>query len=217
MKETPSAFERRTSGRYDPPAGLRALGARLRSREDCPSLFRFPGPEGLRKFLRGEACSLGPGLRAWTWYHERPGGAGTAGPTLFGTVAVLDPLRLQPCRAEEPGAWIGLSRLPEDPEATLWLPPSQLAAPLPWDDARRASEIRERIGPAYEEELGRVGAELDAYLEELSALARAGAKGPAVPWCDVPVEERIRRLHDSGVKPVWTRATNLSGSDHDKY
>jgi len=205
MKETAGEFERRTGVRYDPPPAVRSRGAPLGPGDACPTLFRFPGPEGLRKFLRGEAKRLGPGLRSWTWVHERPDGAGTAGAARFGSAAVLDPLVLQPCRSEEPGAWIALSRLPGDPESYVWVPPSLLAVPLRWDEIRRAGELRERVGPAYDEELARVGEDLDAYLEELSALARSGAPGPAIPWCDVAEGERFRRLSESGVKPIWTR------------
>ena len=54
MRETVAAFEKRTGTTYDPPPSVGALGRRLAPGESCPTLFRYPGPEGLRDLLIGQ-------------------------------------------------------------------------------------------------------------------------------------------------------------------
>jgi hypothetical protein len=210
VKETIAAFERRTGERYAPPLWLRALGTPLARRESCPTLFRYPGPEGLQALFQDRLNALGPaGLgRGHLWLTSRPTGAWPRPVSLFGTLALLRPLRLQPCRTHcfthKRDNWIALDRA-VDPDETAWVPPS-FTRGFSFDRVSTAAEARRRFGPGYEDERRRVEERLSAYLEELSELRRAGAPGPRVHWCMVPERERRAVLSLHGVRPGWTRA-----------
>lgn len=200
MRESVAAFCAR-GGRYAPPAALIAAhGARpLAPGDDCPTLFRAPGPHATRRYLAGapEAAWLAPEVQPWLWLSERPASGSRRQAELFGVLAVLVPLPLQPCRVR-PGQWIAENRLVPD-EGLVWVPPSALRAAVPWDalGTRRAAE--QALGAGLAEERRRVGERLDAYLEELSLLAAAGVPGPDRPWCDVPAAERRQILAAAGM------------------
>jgi len=208
VRETVGAFEKRTGERYDPPLWLRALGAPLASREACPTLFRYPGVEGLQAHLHGRLGALGPAGRGHLWLTSRPTGAYPRPVELFGTLALLRPLRLQPCRTHclthKRDNWIALDRSVA-PAELAWVPPSRVRGGVSFDRIATAEEARRRFGRGYEDERRRVIERLSAYLEELSDLARAGAPGPKRHWCTVPARERRALLAAHGVPPRWTR------------
>jgi hypothetical protein len=208
VKERVVAFERRTGERYAPPLWLQALGRPLASRDACPTLFRFPGPEGLLAQLQGRLHALGPAGRGHLWLTSRPTGAYPRPVSLFGTLALLQPLRLQPCRTHcfthKRDNWIALERA-VPPEELAWVPPSHVRGGVSFDRTRTEDEARRRFGRGYEDERRRVLDRLSAYLEELGELKRAGAAGPSRHWCTVPARERRALLAAHGVAPRWTR------------
>ncbi len=204
MKETVRAFEERTRSSYDPPAFLRALGRPLAPRDACPTLFRYPGPEGLRDLLTGALQRLAPLERDAVWLASAPRGVRPRAVGLFGTVAVLQPLRLAPCATGERGVYIGLNAALADLELVAWVPPSAVVRRIGWDALETAAAAARQFGPRYAEERAAVFDRLGAYLEELSELHRAGAPGPTRPWCDVPARERRRLVEQYGVRPRWT-------------
>lgn len=204
MKESVAVFERRTGVTYSPPALLRSLGRPLRPRESCPTLFRYPGPEGVQALLRGGLRRLAPPGTDWVWLSRSPTGAQAHAVGLFGAVAVLEPLRLSPCVASERGAYLGANRELSDHESLVWVPPSRARARLPWDRIRTPDEAVRRLGPGYDAEKAAVGERLAAYLEELSALRRAGAPDPSRPWCAVGSRRRRALLDRYGVRATWT-------------
>jgi hypothetical protein len=209
VKERVSAFERRTGERYAPPLWLRALGQALAAGESCPTLFRFPGPEGLQAHFQDRLQALGLPGRGHVWLTSRPTGAYPKPVDIFGTLAVLQPLRLQPCRTHcfthTRDNWIALDRA-VDPGEIAWVPPSRVRGGVSFDRIRTADDARRRFGAGYEDERLRVADRLSAYLEELQELRRAGAPGPARHWCAVPARERRALLARHGVGPRWTRA-----------
>lgn len=209
MKERVAAFERRTGERYAPPAWLLTLGDALAPRESCPTLFRFPGPEGLQAYFQDRLRLLSPPGRRHLWLTSRPTGAYPRPVDLFGTLAVLQPLRLSPCRTHcfthTRDNWVALDRA-LDPDEVAWIPPSQARARLALDRAASAARLRRRFGAGYADERARVQDRLSAYLEELSELRRQGAPGPRRHWCSVPAAERRALLARFGVQSRWTRA-----------
>lgn len=208
MKEKVAAFERRTGERYAPPAWLLGLGDALAARESCPTLFRFPGPEGLQAHFQDRLRLLSPPGRRHVWLTARPTGAYARPVELFGTLAVLQPLRLSPCRthcfSHTRDNWVAVDRA-LDPDQIAWIPPSRVRAPLALDRVRDALQVRRRLGASYADERARTEQRLAAYLEELSALRRAGAPGPARHWCALPAAQRRALLVRHGVAPRWTR------------
>jgi len=208
MRERVAAYERRTGDLYAPPAWLTALGDPLGPRESCPTLYRFPGPEGLQAHFQGRLRQAGFPGRAHVWLTGRPTGAYARPVSLFGTLAVLQPLRLHPCRthcfAHTRDNWIAVDRAIASDEIA-WVPPSLVRASVSLDRARTAREADRRFGREYEDERRRVEESLSGYLEELSELRRAGAPGPRRHWCTVPARERRELLARYGLRPRWTR------------
>lgn len=208
MKERVLAFERRTGERYAPPAWLLTMGTALGPRESCPTLFRFPGPEGLQAFFQRRLRLLSPPGRRHVWLTQRPTGAYARPASLFGTLALLQPLRYQPCRTHcfthTRDNWVALDRA-LDPDEIAWIPPSRVRDRLGLDRVHSAAEARRRFGAGYDDERARAADQLSVYLEELSELRRAGAPGPKRHWCVVPSAERRRLLARHAVRPLWTR------------
>ena len=207
MKESVGAFERRTGERYVPPLWLRALGEALAPREACPTLFRFPGPEGLQAYFQGGLRGLGPAGRGHVWLTSRPTGAYPRPVGLFGSLALLQPLRLQPCRTHcfthTRDNWVALDRA-VDSEEIAWMPPSLVRSRMSFDRIQTADAARRRFGAAYEDERLRVMDRLSSYLEELSELRRAGAPGPERHWCAVAARDRRALLVRYGLRTRWT-------------
>ena len=208
MRERVAAFERETGERYLPPPWLQALGQPLQPGESCPTLFRFPGPEGLQAHFQGRLSALGPSGRGHLWLTSRPTGAYPRPVGLFGTLALLRPLRLLPCRTHcfthTRDNWIALDRR-VDPAEIAWVPPSLVRAGFSFDRIRSADEARRRFGRGYHEERQAVAERLARYLEEMGELRRAGAAGPGRHWCSVPARERRALLGRHGLRPRWTR------------
>jgi hypothetical protein len=215
MIETPAAFRARTGRDYAPPPWLVALGPTLAPDEPCPTLFRYPGPCGLAELFGDRLMWLGPPGSDAVWMSAATAHTDGRGAALFGTLAILDPLALDPVRADDVfvtlplfgdrrGVFAGTNRPVVDPDALVWVPPSKLAAALPWDEWSTPSAANAAFGPGLSDERARVGEELGNYLEELSALRATGAPGPRIPWCEVPLDDRRRRLADLGVHARWT-------------
>ena len=208
MKESVRSFERRTRERYSPPPPLPLLGTPLGRRDACPTLFRFPGPEGLLAFFQERLRRPGPAGRGHVWLTARPTGAYPRPVTLFGTLALLRPLALQPCRTHcfthTRDNWVALNRPPEE-GSIVWLPPSLARAPVDFDRVRTADDARRRFGAGYDAERRATLDRLSAYLEELGDLRRASAPGPSRHWCTVPARERRALLDRYGLVPRWTR------------
>jgi hypothetical protein len=209
VKETVAAYTRRTGEAYAPAGRLRVLGTPLGPREACPTLFRQPGPEGLRDLLQGSLRRLAPPERDHVWLTSRPTGAYARVVAALGTVAVLQPLRLMPCRTHcfqhTRDNWVGANREVEADETLVFVPPPWARRPLPWDRLRTAAEARRAMGPGYADDLERARERLFAYLEELSELRRAGAPGPSRHWCEEPEAARRALLARHGLRPRWTR------------
>jgi hypothetical protein len=208
VKEKVSDFERRTGERYAPPPWLRALGTPLGRRESCPTLFRFPGPEGLYAHLSGGLDALGPAGRGHVWLTSRPTGAYPRPVSFFGTLALLRPLRLHPCRTHcfthTRDNWVALDRRVTADEVA-WVPPALARARVSFDRAPDAAAVRRLFGPAYDDESRRTLEALGRYLEELSELRRAGVPGPIGHWCAIPTAQRRAFLAQHGLRPRWTK------------
>lgn len=182
MQETPAAFAARTGIVYAPPAAVRLVGRPLSCDEPCPPLHRYVGPCGMADFFAGSLVRLAPG--ELTWMSAAAWFADSAGARCFGTLVVHQPLRFQPV-VQRAGIYVGASR-PLGPEDLIeWLPP--------W-----------RLDPRAPRSRGEVVESLARYLEELDAMRRSGAPGPGVPWLQLPVDERRRRLAAAGVACAWT-------------
>ena len=208
MKESVAAFERRTGLRYAPAPDLRTLARPLSPCTACPTLFRYPGPEGQRDHLRGSLRRLAPAAREGVWLTSDPrGGAGQPSAVrLFGIVALLEPLRLSPCAGPERGTYLGANLPLRGLPGVVWVPPSLVGARVPWDRLRSEDQLRRHAGPLWDDEKGRVLEALSRYLEELQALRRAGAPGTERPWCATPARARRALLERYGVRPAWTAA-----------
>jgi hypothetical protein len=209
VRETVTAFQRRTGEAYAPTPLLRMLGTPLGPREACPTLFRFPGPEGLRDFFQASLRLLAPAERAHAWLTGRPTGAYPRVVEAFGTLAVLQPLRLSPCRTHcfqhTRDNWVGLNRARPDLDLLVWVPTGRVRASVPWDRLRTAAQARRVLGPGYDEQARLCEDRLHAYLEELSDLRRAGAPGPSRHWCEEKARDRRALLRRYGLRPRWTR------------
>lgn len=175
--ETPAAFAARTGIVYDPTPEARLLGRPLAPGEPCPALHRYVGPCGMADWFAGTLARLAPG--PLLWMSAARWCADSLGARCFGTLVVHEPLRFHPV-ARGGGIYVGATRPLAAGDRVTWLPP-------------RPGATR--------------GAVIDAlcrYLEELDAMRRSGAPGPGVPWLQVPVDERRRRLAAAGVAGVWT-------------
>lgn len=203
MRETVAGFEARTGRSYQPPGWLHPRARPLRSDEACPTLFRYPGPCGLIDHLRGLLRHLGPVPGGDLWASEQPLHADVAGAALFGTLAVLQPLRHAPGLTERAGIYVGVNA-PLHEDEVAWLPPSKLQALLPWDTLATAEQVAAQLGDVADER-ARVAEQLAAYVEEMDALAAAGVPPVGRPWCEVPAGERRRLLADHGLSGRWTR------------
>jgi|CXWL01.1.fsa_nt_gi hypothetical protein len=206
MRTSVAAFERRSGERYSPSDALRHLAQPLTARDACPTLFRYPGPEGLASFLRGGLSRLGASDARWLWLADRPAGTSARAAGRFGVVAVLDPLRLSPCPlAQRRGHYLAENRALRSEDALVWAPPT--AAGINWDRVLTPEQAIRRMGSAasYVETREATLESLSAYLEELSALSRAQAPSRFGAWCAVSRTERRRLLAEYGVEGRWTR------------
>jgi hypothetical protein len=207
MRESPVEHHARTGRDYAPAPWALARGRGLGLRERCPTLFRCPGACGLRDLLRGEGF-LAPLSAEVAWFTDAPLHAGAPAAGHFGTLALLEPLALSPVVAlpsvDSGGrAAYATANVRFDPEQALWLPPSRLRRPLRWDALSSVREARRALGDDAGERAQVLDA-VHAYLDELHALARAGAPGPGRPWLAVPEPERRRLLAAYGVRARWT-------------
>jgi hypothetical protein len=199
VKETPAAFRARAGLPYLP----RVAGARpLADDEPCPTLFRYPGPAALLEALARALPPLAAPGSEVLWLAVDPLAAAPA--ARFGSLALLEPLRLSPAVVEQ--AFAAAARADVDEERVVWIPPSRIAAGgEPWDAVATRADARALLGPGWEDERARLVDELAGYLEEMAELARAGAPAPGVPWCEIPATERARLLAEHGLRGRWTR------------
>jgi len=204
VKETPAGFERRTGARYSPPAWLRAEARPLGPREACPTLFRYPGPEGLQALLGGRLARLAPGGSPSVWLSAHPARERARAARLFGAAAVLEPLALSPCATRRAGVYLGVNRRVPEHAPVVWVPPSALDAPIAWDRVRSAEQAERRFGRDYAALRARTLEALGAYLEELGSLERAGLPRPDRAWLAVSRRERLARLAAAGIAPRWS-------------
>lgn len=206
MLETPRAFTGRTSIAYAPAAHVAFLAAPLAPDAPCPTLFRYPGPCGLADWFAGAMTRLGPA--DLLWLADRPLWRDTFGARFFGTLAVLAPLRFGVCPAG-PGVWLG-ANIDLGRDEVVWVPPVALGRPLPWNDLATAAAARPHLPADLAGERHRAVDALARYLEELDGMRRSGAAGPGIPWCQVPREDRLRRLAEHGVRAVWSAGAALA-------
>jgi hypothetical protein len=226
MRETVRDYERRTGRAYDPARWLAGLGRPLASSEACPTLFRYPGPCGLRDALAGPMITLGAPDLPVVWLAAAPLHRDGTGAARFGTLAVLEPLTVEPCPAPDhptgaassadegaveaasvPAvipAYVAANQPLRAPEVVVWVPPSQIRSPRDWDTILTPEEAIRGFGSGYLDERASVEDLLHAYLEELSALRASGLTGPAIPWHEVPDERRRRYLAEAGLHGRYT-------------
>jgi len=198
MKESIARFEARTGQAFRAMAGGTPPGAR----EPVPTLFRYPGPQGLAEHLHGQMTQLAPIDAPFVWLAEAPKADNAKSVGLFGVIAVLQPLTLGVVR--DGRHWLGENRALSAADALVWLPPSAIKAGLNLDriaePAQAIKRCRDHAG-----EKSRVADTLGAYLEELGALKHAGAKAPARAWCALPAVERRKLLASYGLKGRFTK------------
>jgi hypothetical protein len=211
MRETVEGFEARTGLAYQP---LIAPGVAFTPMFSCPTVFRYAGPCGMREGLNQTIRWLGPTENESVLVADAPVHADAAGATWFGTLAILQPLRLSPVRAI-PRSTLGdqpplVLRLPNHPVATpvgvVWIPPT--AFHLNFDALAEPEQVVRAI-PDYEGQRRRIQDDLMAYVEELAAMAATGASGPGQSWCAVSEARRREWLAECGVSPRWTRPAPL--------
>lgn len=218
MRDTAHRYEARTRAPYAPADWVVALGRALADDEWCPTLFRYPGPCGIQGLVGRDGkppeafASLGPPDREVAWLSDATAHTGATGTALFGTVAVLVPLERGPCRVVdppfappvglrgEPAAVYAVENTPIAADAAIvWVPPSKLFAPIPWDDVANVADAMDAFGEHVEDERREVSRRLSDYLGELDALRAIGAPGPGRPWCEVPEDQRRELLDRYGV------------------
>lgn len=198
MKETPARFEARTGMSYraigqGKPAGIR---------EGVPTLFRYPGPQGLAEMLQGRLARLATLDAPFVWLAETAKADNAKSVGLFGVVAVLQPLRLGVTRDGK--HWLGENRVVGDADALVWLPPVAIKAGMNLDRVAEPEQATRKVKD-YAGQKSRVTDLLGAYLEELGALQNAGAKPPEKPWCALPAAARKKLLASYGLRGRFTR------------
>lgn len=197
MKESPARFEARTGKAWRPIA----QGTPPAVREAVPTLYRYPGPQGLAEMLQGRLERLAPLDVPFVWLAEGAKADNAKSVGLFGVVAVLQPLRLGVTRDGK--HWLGENRPVADSDALVWLPPVAIKAGLNLDRVAEPEQAMRKV-KNYADEKVRVTDQLGAYLEELGALHNAGAKPPDEPWCVLPVAARKKLLAKHGLRGRFT-------------
>lgn len=198
MKESPARFEARTGEAWRPIA----QGTPPGQREAVPTLFRYPGPQGLAEMLQGRLQRLAPPDAPFVWLAEAAKADNAKSVGLFGVVAVLQPLRLGVTRDGK--HWLGENRPVGESDALVWLPPVAVKAGLNLDRVADPEQAERKVKD-YAGEKARVTDLLGAYLEELGALQNAGAKEPEKPWCALPAAARRKLLAKHGLRGRFTR------------
>ena len=205
MRETVTAFVRRTGREYRPPGWLLGRARALGRAQACPTLFRYPGPCGLRDHFEGRLETFGPPQTRELWMAAMPFHADVGGARHFGTLGVLEPLRFDACRTSRRGIYLGVNRPIGDPALALWIPPGLLDRRPSLNGLGAGGSVPAALRRAGDRERQRVLDRLEAYIEEMANLERAGAAPPGRPWCDVAAVDRRRLLSQCGLQPRWTR------------
>lgn len=212
MTETFLDFEARTGGTYDPPDKVTQLARRFDSWEACPTLFRSPGPGGLRAWFEGTLDRLAHQDAPLVWLSDSETGTSPTESKLFGVLAILQPFHLQVCSTREEGSFLGVNaklrsrttHLGLGRDAIVWVPPSAIGRSVRWHHVSVERDAKQLFGPHLEAEKSKVLASLNAYLDELAAVEGAGAGPQDVAWYDVPVEERVAILEQHSLPARWS-------------
>lgn len=197
MKETPDKFQARTGLAYRAIGHGRPPGPS----EAVPTLFRYPGPQGLAEVLQGRLERLAPPEAPLVWLAEAAKADNAKSVGLFGVLAVLQPLRLGVVR--DGRHWLAENRALGAADGLVWLPPVAVRAGVNLDRVAEPEQAIRKV-KNYADEKVRVTDQLGAYLEELGALHNAGAKPPERPWCALPVAARKKLLAKHGLRGRFT-------------
>ena len=168
------------------------------------TLFRYPGPCGLRDYFIGRLTLLGAPESRLVWLSDSPLHPEARSAAHFGTLAILRSAGLEAEPDGEPGVFVARN-LPVPCSALFWVPPSALARPLPWDGVATDVEARALFGPEWDGERRATRESLDRHLEERLALEEAGAGDLPARWGDLPEAKRREVLLRFGIAPRWTR------------
>ncbi len=198
MKETVAEFTARTGLAYAPDEELLVWGRPLAIDEECPTLFRYPGPCGVRDALTGRGGALGAPASRVVWLSRDPVPPEAPSAARFGTLAVLQPLRLGPVASDQPGVYVAWNVVADE---VIWVPPADFA--LDWNPIATADAARGAL-PGWEAARDAVLAELDVYDDEVRRLHEAGGEHPDVKWAEVPPPARRLLLARLGVEPLWS-------------
>jgi len=165
------------------------------------TLFRYPGPFAIAETLMRSVPPLARGK--WIWLSDDPLLPLPGSVRRFGSLAVFEAERLGLTEIDE-HTWVAAAQ-PVDPERVIWLPPSRVDTGRALLETVTSREEADRILGPTDDERAEVLDELGAYLEELTALERAGAPPPGGAWCEIDAEERRRRLRKHGVDGRWSK------------
>jgi hypothetical protein len=212
MTETFLDFQARAGGKYDPPAELADKARPFESWEACPTLFRSPGPAALKAWFDGTLEQLAHSQAPYVWLTNVEEGTSPTEAREFGVLAVLQPFHLQPCQTREEGSFLGLNlpfksrttHLGLGKDAVVWVPPSAIGRSIRWAHISTAREAEAFFGPHVVGERSTVLARLNAYLDEVAAVAAAGASPDDVQWYNLPLTERREILRTYGIHGRWT-------------
>ena len=212
MTETFIDFEARTGGTYAPPENLKKLGRTFESWEACPTLFRSPGPGGLRAWFEGTLERLAHEDAPLVWLSDNENSTSPAETAQFGALAILEPLHLQICKTRERGTFLGINpiiRTRTTPlglgrDGMVWVPPSALGRGIRWAHVGTKRDAKGYFGPDLDSERSIVLDRINAYLAEVKALEEAGAVLGDVSWYATPAAERTQMLNTYGVTSRWT-------------
>ncbi len=158
-------------------------------------LLRFPGACGVRDFLRGDLKTVAHPRDEIAYFTTRTFEDVALGSSLFGTLVIFDPARLPLVRLHgSEHVYLGPNPELELETDVTWVPPRLVASVSDWSPYDRPEKVRSLCGPAWEEERAQMRLKVNAYFEEISALARAGIPFPKTSWYATPQEERARLL-----------------------
>jgi hypothetical protein len=189
------------------PSDLLPYGDPVSSAETPAVLLRFPGACGVRDFLQGSLKTLANPQDTITYFTSRNFKDIRAGSALFGSFVVFDPSRLPLVRLHgSDHVFLGPNPRVELEVDVTWVPPRFMESVTDWNRYSTPTLVRELCGPDWQEERFEMSLQINAYFEEIAALAQRGIPFPVTSWYETPLDERLRLLARAGAKPRWTRA-----------